>query len=93
MTDDEVMDNYGAISSNGFSVHQQMVDAMSWLENNWPEDYAKIITEYPEYERLIWEGSWLDTEAMGVNEDWPNWLIDAIEATDHVRWIEGEPWG
>lgn len=47
---------------------------------------------FPEMAYPKWEGSWLNTEAMGVDVEYGSWLVDAIEATGVVMWEEGEPW-
>lgn len=84
--------NATAISSNHFSVDQQVEDAMTWLRDFRPGHYQTILGDFPEWEDRVFNGSWLDTEAMGVDPDWSSWLIDAIEATGLVTWWEGEPW-
>ena len=83
-----------AISSNHFSVDLQAVDAMHWLEANAPEAYAAVIDQFPEYPTCVFSAmsSWFDTEAMGVDDEWGSWLVDAIEATGVVSWEDGEPY-
>ena len=36
------------------------------------------------------DGSWLNTEAMGVDPEFSSWLIDAIEDTGYAVWEDGE---
>ena len=78
------------ISSNGFSFDTQVSDALDYLRINHVDAYVKIRQEFSE--TLVWDGSWLDCEAMGVDPDWPSWLVDAIENTGLVEWIDGEPY-
>lgn len=81
------------ISSNHFSVDAQAADAMDWLEEHDPDNYAAVVAVMPEWPRRVWGdfGTHFDTEAMGVDPEWGSWLIDAIEATGSVFWEEGEP--
>jgi hypothetical protein len=81
-----------AISSNHYSVDCQAIDAMGYLEREHPDDYAKVLADFPEYPDHKMSGSSFDTEAMGVDIEWSSWLVDAIEATGKVHWEEGEPW-
>ena len=82
------------ISSNGYSHDQQVHDALAYLEHNHEDVYLKLLREFPEASpsRLIWEGSWFNTERMGVDVEWSSWLCDAIENTGLVTWEDGEPW-
>lgn len=50
-----------------------------------------IRREFPELDSLVWDGSWIDTEAMGVDPEWVDELVRAIEDTGVVQWIDGEP--
>lgn len=79
-----------AISSGHWSVDLQAMDALSFLQENYPEEAKAIRKEFPE--PFIWSGSWLDTEAMGVDVEYGSWLVDAIEATGLIIWEDGEPW-
>ena len=83
-----------ALSSNHYSVDLQAVDAMNWIEAHEPAAYAAIIAEFPEFESYTIPGllSHFDTEAMGVDDEWGSWLVDAIEAKSSVYWEDGEPW-
>lgn len=65
---------------------------MDWLESNHLDAYGYILKEFPEWPYRVFEGSWLNTEAMGVDPEYSSWLIDAIEDTGYVLWEEGEPW-
>lgn len=82
-----------AISSNQYSVDLQAVDALKYIEDNHSEAYSKLLEEFPEIPKITFtgHGSWMDTEAMGVDQEWSSWLIDAIELTGLVIWEEGEP--
>jgi hypothetical protein len=81
-----------ALSHNGFSVDLQSSDALDYLRNEHPLAALQVLAGFPEWFRVEWEGSWFDTEAMGVDPEWGCWLADAIEATGLVYWEEGEPW-
>lgn len=50
-----------------------------------------IRREFPELDSLVWDGSWLDLDAMGVEPEWVDDLVRAIEDTGVVQWIDGEP--
>lgn len=82
------------ISSGHFSTDMQAMDALRYLKDNAPSAYAGILGEFPELDNASFclMGSWFDTDAMGVDEEWGSWLVDAIEATGRVYWEEGEPW-
>jgi len=79
------------ISNNGFSVDIQAQDALNFLEDFHPEAHAKVLSELPEAGCLLFDGSWFDTDAMGVDIEFGSWLVDAIEQTGKVIWEEGEP--
>ena len=81
-----------AISNNHFSLDLQAQDALNWLEDFHPEAHAKVLAELPEAGCLLFEGSWFDTDAMGVDIEFGSWLVDAIEQTGKVMWEEGEPY-
>lgn len=101
--DPAVLDEYGievdpfteSLSSGHIGTDSQSEDAMGWLAENFPRHYDAIMEKFPEYERRIFgeHSSWFDTEAMGVDDEWGSWLVDAIEATGVVYWQDGEPWG
>lgn len=80
------------ISGGHFSVDTQAMDALRWLGSNAPKAHAAVMSEFSEMGDPKWEGSWLDTDAMGVDVEYGSWLVDAIEATGAVYWEEGEPW-
>jgi hypothetical protein len=79
-----------SISNNHFSTDIQTNDALDWLRINHPEQYSEIRRIFPE--TIKWEGSWFDTEEMGVDVEWGNWLCEHIEFTGLVTWIDGEPY-
>jgi len=81
-----------AISSNHYSVDQQVQDALDYLQTTAPNAYDDVVSDFPEVGKISYSGSWFDTEAMGVDVEWSMWLIERIEATDLVIWEEGEPW-
>ena len=70
----------------------QTADAMNFLETEAPAQFLAILAEFPEWNQRVWSGSWLDTDAMGVDPEWPMWLVDAIEEHGTLWWEEGEPW-
>jgi len=84
-----------SLSSGHYSTDSQAVDAMSWLNENFPGHLEAICEKFPEYGRATMgeHSSWFDTEAMGVDPEWGSWLVDAIEETGVVCWQDGEPWG
>ena len=91
MTDDVKIIGY-AISDNFVSVDDQINDALLWMEREEPAWYLRIIQDFPEAVDIRWDGSWMDTEAMRVDGEWPMWLMDAIEMTGKVYWSDGEPY-
>lgn len=82
------------LSSNHFSPDLQVLDVLNWMEVMFPDEFATIVAEFPQVGGgLIMSGSWFDTKAMGVEEEFGSWLIDAIERElPEVVWWEGEPW-
>ncbi len=68
----------------GFPVEQSLpaADAVRGRE---------IRKDFPELERIVWDGSWFDLDAMGVTPEWVDELVRAIEDTGEVEWIDGEP--
>lgn len=79
-----------SISSNHYSADTQASDALDWLRVNHPTVYSEVRKNFAE--PIQWEGSWFDTDAMGVDQEWGSWLVDAIEETGLVMWIDGEPY-
>lgn len=79
----------GTLSSNSFSTDTQAADALAWLRSEHPDAAQIVDAQFPE--PRVWDGSWLDTAAMGVDVEYGSWLIDAIEATGLIVWWEGEP--
>ena len=79
-----------AISSGHFSHNMQVSDALDYLRIEHPASYSAVRRNFPE--NIIWCGPWFDHEAMGVDIEWASWLCDAIEATGHIEWIDGEPY-
>jgi hypothetical protein len=80
------------LSNNHLSHDQQVADAMAYLALAHPHHFASILAHFPEWTNIQFAGSWFDTEAMGVDSEWPMWLTDAIEDTGVIRWDDGEPW-
>lgn len=80
-----------ALSSNGYSFHDQIADALSWLSHAFPEMSDKFVDEYPEYNRLEWTGAWVDHEASNVDPDYMSWVADWLENNTPIYWSEGEP--
>ena len=77
------------VSNNHFSVDQQIADAVDALTTKEREEFDK---EFPEWRDLKWAGSWVDTEAMGVDSEWSSWVADWIEENTGIYWEDGEPW-
>lgn len=84
---------YETVSSNGFSFDTQVSDALSFLQTEWPSEYAGIVGQFPEIPDLIWSGSWVDADESGVDRDYMSWLADALEQTGRIMWYDGEPYG
>jgi len=78
-----------AVSNNGFSVDQQIFDALVNVEN---KTFLNIVKKFPEINHMQWSGSWLDCEAMRVDEEWSMWLLEEIEQSSDIQWIDGEPY-
>lgn len=80
-----------AIAPTGSSDHQQVVWALQALDGTDEPAAAAIRREFPELDALVWDGSWLDLDAMGVDPEWVDELVREIEDTGEVEWIDGEP--
>lgn len=78
-----------SISSNHFSVDQQLADAVGCLTD---EQRAAFDAEFPEWANATWSMSHVDTDAMGLDPEWTSWIIDWIEANTDIYWEDGEPW-
>jgi hypothetical protein len=78
-----------AVSSNHFSVDQQIADAIDALPD---DDRALFNAEFPEWDNLVWSGSWVDTDASGVDVEYTSWVADWLESRTGIFWEEGEPW-
>ena len=78
-----------AVSGNGFSVDQQIFDALMNVKH---ETFLDIISKFPEITDVQWSGSWVDWEAMGVDQEWSMWLLEEIEQSSDIQWIDGEPY-
>jgi hypothetical protein len=85
-----------ALSNNHSSFDNQVADVVSWLSNQ--PQYADLMerrftqNDFPEYNSLVWEGSWVDTEASGVEPDYMSWVAEWLEDKSPVYWEDGEPW-
>jgi hypothetical protein len=83
------------LSSRLHSVDDQIADVVSWLSND--PRYADVmehhfLTEFPEYNHLVWDGSRVDAEASGVDSDYMHHVADWIETNTLVYWEDGCPW-
>lgn len=78
-----------AVSSNHYSVDQQIEDAVSSLTE--PER-AAFVDAYPEWPNLVWSGSWIDAETSCVDPEFMSWVADWIEGNTTIFWENGEPW-
>lgn len=76
------------ISSNQWSTDLQACDAMGWLKEHHPKEYAAIAAEFPTHQLPPGE-TWF--HALGCDPEYGDWLVDAIEDTGLVQWIDGEP--
>ena len=85
MFEEEV--EYFPISSNHLSFEIQLFDSLEFLKLAYPDKYREVLKQFPEIEHAIWDDLWLDN----VDPDYSSWLADAIEATDLITWIDGEP--
>lgn len=81
-----------AISSNALSHDQQVMDALDWLKVHRPKDYGKVSEQFPEIKDIIFDGAWVDTDAMDVEIEFMSWLTEGIIQTGHIMWENGEPW-
>ena len=79
----------GAISNNHFSLDQQIVDAVDIFSETEREKFNEA---FPEWNSLTWSGSWVDTEASGVDVEYTSWVCDWIENNTDIYWEDGEPW-
>ena len=77
-----------SVSSNSFSVDQQIFDALTNLKH---ETFLDIVKKFPEITNVQWSGSSIDWEAMGVDQEWSMWLLEEIEQSSDIQWIDGEP--
>lgn len=80
-----------SVSSGHFSVDQQVADVVAQLDD---ETRARFLAAFPEWERLTWgmHGSWVDTDASGVDVEYVMWACDWLEQETPVWWEDGEPW-
>ena len=90
--DTEYPNTKHTLSSNAFSTDQQACDVVAWLRLNHPEQYVEIAKKFhvlfipsnaSHFEEEQFEYGW--------NPDYGSWLVDAIEETGLVLWIDGEP--
>jgi hypothetical protein len=82
-----------ALSSNHLSVELQAADVVRWFRARSLDNAARFNTAWPDYDALQWSGSWVDTEASGVDVEYMSWLIDWLEQEqDGLIWEDGEPW-
>lgn len=81
-----------ALSSGHYSHDMQVSDALSFMADHHPHEHAAIIAAHPELGRLVWYGSWVDTDAMGANPDLMSWVADSVEQSQCVWWSDGEPY-
>ena len=86
------------IGSNHDSVDGQISDALSHLEAFHPAAYREVLEQFPEIAEIVMgdHSTWWDTEAMGVDGEFPSWVLDAIQQTwkdgAKVMWEDSEPW-
>lgn len=82
------------LSSNHLSVDDQIDAVVSHLKHapDLSRQYRALRVEFPEYERLVWSGSWVDAEASKVDPEYMSWVADWIERNTPIYWEDGEPW-
>jgi hypothetical protein len=51
----------------------------------------EIRKDFPELERIAWDGGYFDFDAMGVDPEWAEELVRELELTGVVQWIDSEP--
>lgn len=81
-----------AVSSGHYSHDMQVSDALSFMADHHPYEHAAIIAAHPELGRLVWSGSWVDTDAMGANPELMSWVADSVERSGCVWWSDGVPY-
>ena len=81
------------IAEDRWSTDLQTMEGLAFIRENYPTDFAKVRAEFPETDSLVWSGSWVDTETMGLDPEWSSWLADAVESTGRVEWSDGDLWG
>ena len=79
------------ISSNHYSVDQQAMDCVSYIKDFMPEVYERLASEVHEIKHVEFSMSSFHVEAMGVDSEWPQWLVEFIERETPITWYEGEP--
>jgi predicted dithiol-disulfide oxidoreductase (DUF899 family) len=82
------------LSSNHLSVDDQIDAVVSHLKHDplLSTAYRQFREEFPEYDRLKWEGSWVATVKSDVDSEYMSWVADWIENNTPIYWEEGEPW-
>lgn len=85
-----------SLSSDHYSTDTQAADVLSWLSNHEDKELRdlsdRFVTEFPEYNGLVWGMSNVDTEASMVDPEYMQWVVDWIEQNTPVMWDDGEPW-
>jgi len=79
------------LSSNHYSHDLQVIDVMNWLGTVQRDKYEALVSQYPEWNNYVMDGSWFDIDKMGVNQEWSMWLTASIEQDTNVFWTDGEP--
>ena len=89
-----MFDERNALSSGHFSHDDQIADVLSYLSGveAFKATMDRFCEEFPEYNDLVWSGSWVDWEASGVDVEYMLWVCDWIESNTPVYWEDGEPW-
>jgi len=78
-----------SLSSDHFSHDDQVRDVVNWLDE---PSRVKFLAAFPEWDRLVWDGSWLEPEASGVDPEYTSWVCVWLEQNTAVYWSDGEPW-
>lgn len=83
------------LSSGHWSHDQQVEDAVRYMRHAGITFYLATLEdfeyEFPEFDSLVWSGSWVDAEESGVDPDYMHYVCDWIEAHTMIVWEDGEP--
>lgn len=93
-----------SLSNNHHSFDIQVRDVVTWflthdtthLSRNEQHLQASLVdkfeTDFPEWDNLVWSGSWVDIERSDVDWEYMHWVADWLEVWTDAYWEDGEPW-